>query len=105
VTGIVTEGQTFALDGIEIRPAVLSLQEIDAIKAEVSVDHETLRRTGIRNIEKKFGSIARVAENPSVLSSPSLRWVGSLGSSARSSLARHWKGTGLWPGTRIGPPR
>jgi len=59
---------TLAADGVEIRSAVLASNEIDAIKAEVSVDHEILRRTGIRNLEKKFGSIARVAAAPSVLS-------------------------------------
>jgi ectoine hydroxylase-related dioxygenase (phytanoyl-CoA dioxygenase family) len=56
------------MHGFEIRSAVLSLEVIDAIKAEVSVDHEILRRTGIRNLEKKFRSIARVAADPSVLS-------------------------------------
>jgi ectoine hydroxylase-related dioxygenase (phytanoyl-CoA dioxygenase family) len=44
------------------------LEVVDAIKAEVSVDHEILRRTGIRNLEKKFRSIARVAADQSVLS-------------------------------------
>jgi ectoine hydroxylase-related dioxygenase (phytanoyl-CoA dioxygenase family) len=58
----------FATDGVEIRPAVLNAAEIEAIKAEVSVDHEILRRTGVRNLEKKFRSIAQVAANPSVLS-------------------------------------
>jgi ectoine hydroxylase-related dioxygenase (phytanoyl-CoA dioxygenase family) len=64
----VNEGHTFAADGIEIRPAVLSSSEINDIKAEVSVDHEILRRTGIRNLEKKFESIARVAADSAVLS-------------------------------------
>jgi hypothetical protein len=45
----VNEGHTFSADGIEVRRAVLTAEEIDAIKAEVSVDHETLRRTGVRN--------------------------------------------------------
>jgi ectoine hydroxylase-related dioxygenase (phytanoyl-CoA dioxygenase family) len=67
VTGL-AEGTSFATDGIEIRPAVLNAEEIKAIKAEVSLDHEILRRTGIRNLEKKFQSIAQVAANPSVLS-------------------------------------
>jgi ectoine hydroxylase-related dioxygenase (phytanoyl-CoA dioxygenase family) len=52
---------------------------MEAIKAEVSVDHEILRRTGIRNLEKKFASIARVAAEPSVLSMAE----DSLGSEAR----------------------
>jgi hypothetical protein len=67
VTEIV-RGQSFAIEDIEIRPSVLTFEEIEAIKAEVSVDHEVLRRTGIRNIERKFQSIARVAANPTVLS-------------------------------------
>ena len=58
---------TFASDGFEIRHAVLDPRQIGAIKAEVSVDHEILRRTGIRNLEKKFVSIAEVAADPSVL--------------------------------------
>ena len=33
---------------------------------EVDVDHQILRRTGIRNLEKKFESIARVAEDEQV---------------------------------------
>jgi ectoine hydroxylase-related dioxygenase (phytanoyl-CoA dioxygenase family) len=56
------------MDGVEIRPAVLTAEQIEAIKAEVSLDHEILRRTGIRNLEKKFRSIARVAVTPPVLS-------------------------------------
>src|SRR5882757_335981 len=60
--------QTFTTDGFEIRPAVLRSQEIAYIKAEVSVDHEILRRTGIRNLEKKFVSIAQVVADPAVLS-------------------------------------
>jgi ectoine hydroxylase-related dioxygenase (phytanoyl-CoA dioxygenase family) len=67
VTKIV-KGQSFATEGIEIRPSVLTFAEIEAIKAEVSVDHEVLRRTGVRNIEKKFQSISQVAANPTVLS-------------------------------------
>lgn len=39
---------------MEIPPAVLRSEMIEAIKAEVSVDHEILRRVGTRNLEKKF---------------------------------------------------
>ncbi|MEO8225265.1 MAG: phytanoyl-CoA dioxygenase family protein [Gammaproteobacteria bacterium] len=68
VTEPVNERRTFASEGVEIRRGVLSAETIEAIKAEVRVDHPILRRTGIRNLEKKFGSIARAAVNPSVLS-------------------------------------
>jgi len=61
-------GLTFATDGVEIRSAVLRSREIVRIQEEVSVDHEILRRTGIRNLEKKFRSIAQVAADASVLS-------------------------------------
>jgi ectoine hydroxylase-related dioxygenase (phytanoyl-CoA dioxygenase family) len=58
----------FCKDGFEIRRAVLGADEMDAIRAEVSLDNATLRRTGIRNLEKKFDSIARVAQQTSVVS-------------------------------------
>ena len=61
-------GGSFATDGVEIRPAVLNAEQIEGIKAEVSLDHEILSRTGIRNLEKKFRSIAQVSASPSILS-------------------------------------
>ena len=73
MTRISNKCQTFATDGVEIRPAVLSTEEIESVKTEVSVDHEIMRRTGIRNLEKKFESIARIAAAPPVLSIAELR--------------------------------
>jgi len=60
--------QTFLADGVEIRAAVLGADKIDAIREEVNIDHEIVRRTGIRNLEKKFASIAEVAADQAVLS-------------------------------------
>ena len=68
LTDIVNQDRTLEVDGIELRAAILSSEELDFIKADVSIGHEILRRTGIRNLEKKFESIARVANSPSVLS-------------------------------------
>ena len=68
MTAVVSEHHTVEADGVEIRKSVLASDAMDAITAEVSVDHEIMRRTGIRNLEKKFGSIARVATAPSVVS-------------------------------------
>jgi ectoine hydroxylase-related dioxygenase (phytanoyl-CoA dioxygenase family) len=90
----IVKGQSLATEGIEIRPSVLTFDEIDAIKAEVTVDHEVLRRTGIRNLEKKFRSIAKVAANPIVSSIAN----SSLGRSSRlvralffdKTLERNW---------------
>ena len=62
------KGASFATDGVEIHPGVLDAEQIEAIKAEVSLDHEVLRRTGIRNLEKKFRSIANAAASQPVLS-------------------------------------
>jgi ectoine hydroxylase-related dioxygenase (phytanoyl-CoA dioxygenase family) len=59
---------SFITDGVEIRRSVLAAEQIAAIRAQVSVDHEILRRTGIRNLEKKFSSIAETAADSSVLS-------------------------------------
>jgi hypothetical protein len=50
VVALLNEGHNFSVDGVEIRRAVLTSEEIADIKAEVSVDHEMLRRTGIRNL-------------------------------------------------------
>ena len=63
-----TERGGLADAGFEMRREVLRPRDIEAIKAEVSVDHEIMRRTGIQNLEKKFASIARVAAEPSVVS-------------------------------------
>ena len=68
LTTAVTCEYAFSEDGFEIRRAVLGAGEMDAIRAEVSLDHAILRRTGVRNLEKKFDSIAKVAQQASVLS-------------------------------------
>lgn len=66
-------------DRIESRPTVLGSQVINALKAAVSVDHEIVRRAGLRNLEKKLASIARgaadraVSSNVGALSGMSLR--------------------------------
>ena len=54
---VLNERHNFSIDGVEMRRAVLTSEEINDIKAEVSVDHEIMRRTGIRNLEKKFPSM------------------------------------------------
>jgi ectoine hydroxylase-related dioxygenase (phytanoyl-CoA dioxygenase family) len=59
---------SFETDGVEIRRAVLAADMIAAVRAEVSVDNEILRRTGIRNLEKKFPCIARIANSSEVRS-------------------------------------
>jgi ectoine hydroxylase-related dioxygenase (phytanoyl-CoA dioxygenase family) len=58
----------FASCGVEIRRDVLLPEEIVGVKAEVSLDDEELKRSGIRNLEKRFDSIATLAASPAVLS-------------------------------------
>jgi hypothetical protein len=57
----------FHKHGVEIRRAVLSPHDIQSVISEVSLDSETIRRGGIRNLDKKFASIACLAEDPKVL--------------------------------------
>lgn len=58
----------FTSDAVEIRRGVLARADIQAVKSEVSLNSEKLERSGIRNLEKKFDSIARLAASPVVLS-------------------------------------
>lgn len=70
----------FHTDGVEIRRGILSLDSIEAVKSEISLGCEQLQRHGIRNLEKRFNSIAQLANSSTVLaianellqSSPSL---------------------------------
>jgi ectoine hydroxylase-related dioxygenase (phytanoyl-CoA dioxygenase family) len=63
-----TSAPTFGIDGFEIVRDVLSREQVSSIADEVSIDHEVLRQTGIRNLEKKFRSIAQVADDACVKS-------------------------------------
>jgi ectoine hydroxylase-related dioxygenase (phytanoyl-CoA dioxygenase family) len=58
----------FASEGVGILRGVLLPADILAVKTEVSLDNESLQRSGIRNLEKRFDSIARLAASPAVLS-------------------------------------
>lgn len=58
----------FAQHGFEIRSGVLDATLVAAVQSEVRLDHELLRRTGIRNLEKKFQSIAKIAGSTAVQS-------------------------------------
>jgi len=57
----------FNKDGVEIRDGVLSRRDIGFIASEISLDSDILRRGGIRNLEKKFASIAKLARDRSIL--------------------------------------
>jgi hypothetical protein len=65
---IIQRTAAFEAEGIEIRTGVLGTVGVADIRAEVSVGHELASRTGIRNAEKKFRCIARLATDPAVFS-------------------------------------
>ncbi|MGC3980207.1 MAG: phytanoyl-CoA dioxygenase family protein [Steroidobacteraceae bacterium] len=57
----------FHTDGAEIRKGILSRDSIEAVKSEISLGCEQLRRHGIRNLEKRFSSVAQLASSPDML--------------------------------------
>ncbi len=57
----------FVSDGIEIRRGLLSDETVRCVRSEINLDSEKLQRSGIRNLEKKFDSIAQLAASPAVL--------------------------------------
>lgn len=56
----------FCSDGVEIRRGIVSRECIEAVKSEISLGCEALQRHGIRNIEKRFSSIAQLASSHEV---------------------------------------
>lgn len=58
---------TFSNDGVEIVSGVLSPEEMRAVTEEISLGCTALRSHGIRNLEKKFRSIAALASANNVL--------------------------------------
>jgi len=57
----------FHSDGVEIRRGIISSECIEAVNSEISLGCKTLQRYGIRNIEKRFNSIAQLASSREVL--------------------------------------
>lgn len=58
---------TFEEHGVEIRRGVLSEGDIQFVISDISLESDKLRHGGIRNLEKKFASIARLASDLSLL--------------------------------------
>jgi len=51
----------FEKDGVEIRRALLSRDAVESVKSDIDLGHPKLRHHGIRNLEKKFESVASLA--------------------------------------------
>lgn len=57
----------FSKHGVEIRKQLLAQRDIRFVAADISLESDILRSGGIRNLEKKFASIARLAGDPMLL--------------------------------------
>jgi phytanoyl-CoA dioxygenase PhyH len=57
----------FFTDGVEILTGILCQDDAEAIKRDISLGCEKLRLYGIRNLEKKFSSIGRLAHSPHIV--------------------------------------
>ncbi len=54
----------FNTDGVEIRRGILACEDMEAVKSEISLSCEKIRQYGVRNLEKRFNCIARLAASP-----------------------------------------
>lgn len=59
---------SFQNDGVEIRKALLSPELMEAVKLDIDLESPDLQRHGVRNLEKRFDSIARLAGDTRILS-------------------------------------
>ena len=58
----------FEKDGVEIRRALISPDAINSVKVDIDLENDKLKKYGIRNLEKKFQSIAKLAKDEAILS-------------------------------------
>ncbi len=58
----------FEKDGVEIRRSLLSRDTVESVKTDIDLNSPELRKHGIRNLEKKFESIARLGSDDRLLS-------------------------------------
>ena len=59
---------SFSHDGVEIREALLSPALTSSVKLDIDLESPELKRHGVRNLEKRFSSIARLANDTHILS-------------------------------------
>ena len=59
---------SFQEDGLEIRKALLTKEAIELVKSDIDLDSTKLKQHGIRNLEKRFSSIANLAGDDRILS-------------------------------------
>src|SRR5258708_37996 len=57
----------FARNGVEIRERLVGERDLHLAVSEITLECGLLAKTGIRNLEKKFADIARLAADPVLL--------------------------------------
>jgi len=57
----------FREDGVELRKAFISQDIIELVKQDINLEDETLKQYGVRNLEKRFKSIALLANDETIL--------------------------------------
>lgn len=62
---------SFQNDGVEVRKGFLSLADRSAVSAEIDLESDKFQTHGVRNLEKRFSSIARLAASEKMLSAAS----------------------------------
>jgi len=58
----------FEKDGVEIRRALISSDTIKSVIADINLENNKLKKYGVRNLEKKFQSISKLANDETILS-------------------------------------
>lgn len=58
----------FEKDGVEIRKALLSWNHIESIKEDINLESDKFKKYGVRNLEKRFRSISKLARDVKVMS-------------------------------------
>lgn len=59
---------SFEKDGVEIRKALLPGEIIESVKSDIDLESAKLQKYGVRNLEKRFSSISRLAGDDELLS-------------------------------------
>jgi hypothetical protein len=57
----------FPRDGVEIRQGFVAARDLRLVASDITLECAVLAKTGIRNLEKKFPSVARLAADPALL--------------------------------------
>ena len=57
----------FIRDGVEVRGGLVPERELRLVSSEITAEHAVLGKAGVRNLEKKFVSVARLAAAPAMV--------------------------------------